>query len=145
MQALPFILAVSGPMLQGITGLQAGNRNARRLNEQAQEERRATAGEIRRTRDTQRAMIGEQIAAQVSNGLEGGSGTALDALRQSQVEAALDVMEMRRQGEQRAFALRERAKDAKREGRLALVQGVLGAASNVMKMRSDWAQERRNG
>jgi hypothetical protein len=145
MSFLPAALAVTGSLVQGVAGLKAGNRNAKRAREQRDEELRSTAGEIRRVKDEQRSQIGELLAAQVSNGLEGGTGTALDALRQSQIEAAMDVMEMRRQGSLRARALEQQAKDSKREGRLALVQGVLGAGSSALKMRSDWAQERRAG
>lgn len=140
--ALPFIGA-AGSIIQGVAGLKAGNRNARRLNEQAREEQRTSAAEIRTLKDEARSVIGEQLAAQVSGGFLGGTGTALDALRQSQIEAAMDVMELRRQGELRARALRTEARDAKRAGRFALLEGVLGAASGAMKSSSDWAQERR--
>jgi DNA-binding helix-hairpin-helix protein with protein kinase domain len=145
MQALPFVLTAAGSLVQGIGGMSAANANAKRATMQAREEEVSTAAEIRRMRDEQRAVIGEQLAAQVSNGLEGGTGTALDALRQSQIEAALDVMEMRRQGAMRAAGLRQEAKDSKRAGRFALLEGVLGAGSSVLKMRSDWAQERKLG
>jgi DNA-binding helix-hairpin-helix protein with protein kinase domain len=141
-QALPFLQA-AGNVVQGVGGFMAGKSNAKRLRQQAQEERRSTAAEIRRTKDEARSVIGEQLAAQVSNGLEGGSGTALDALRQSQIEAALDVMELRRQGELRARSLRAQARDASREGTFALISGILGAGSSAAKMSNDWAQERR--
>jgi hypothetical protein len=143
-QALPF-LAAAGSLVQGVGGLMAGNANAKRALMERDDELQSTAGEIRRMRDQQRAQIGEQLAAQVSGGFEGGTGTALDALRQSQIEAALDVMELRRQGNLRARALEMQAKDAKREGRFALVSGILGAGSSAIKARSDWAQERRAG
>lgn len=141
MQALPF-LGAAGSLVQGVGGMMASNANARRADEQAGEEERATAAEIRRMRDEQRAAIGAQLAAQVSNGLEGGTGTALDALRQSQINAAFDVMEMRRQGQFKARALRTQAGDMRREGRFALLQGVLGAGSSAFKAHNDWAQER---
>jgi hypothetical protein len=142
--AAPFIMA-AGSIVQGVAGLSAGNANAKRLRMQRDEEGRATAGEIRRMKDEQRAVIGEQLAAQVSGGLEGGSGTALASLRQSQIEAALDVMELRRQGEFKMRALEQGAKDSKREGRFALLSGVLGAGSSFVKGSNDWALERRPG
>lgn len=141
--ALMTALAIGGQLIGGLGSFLSSRANARRDEEQAQEERRAAAAEIRRTKDEVRAAIGEQLAAQVSNGLDGGSGTALDALRQSQIEGALDVMELRRQGELRSRALRQRASDSRREGRFALLEGVLGAGSSFLKQRSDWAQERR--
>lgn len=142
MQFAPFI-AAAGSFAQGIGGLAAGNANAKRAELQAGEERRAAADEARRIKDDARSAIGEQLAAQVGNGLEGGSGTALDALRQSQIEAALDVMAVRREGAYRARALETQAKDSRREGRFALLSGALGAGSSFVKMQNDWAQERR--
>ena len=142
MHALPF-LAAAGSIVQGVGGMMAGNANAKRAEKQASEERNASAAERRRVMDEARSQIGEQLAAQVSNGLEGGTGTALDALRQSQVNAALDVMEIRRQGELRSRALRTQAADSRREGRFALLSGVLGAGSSALQQRNDWAQERR--
>lgn len=142
MHALPFI-AAAGSLVKGVGGFMAGNANARRQEAQAEEESRATEGEIRRLKDDQRAEIGAQLAAQSANGLEGGSGTALTALRQSQVNAALDVMELRRQGVLKARALRTAASDSRREGKFALLEGVLGAGSSFYKTQNDWAQERR--
>ena len=137
------ILAGAGAAIGGIGNFLSGNRNAKRLEAQAAEERRATEAEIRRMKDEQRAVIGEQLAAQVSNGLEGGSGTALNALRQSQVNAALDVMIARRTGEFRARALNQQARDTRTEAKFGLLSSIVGGASNVYKQNNDWAQERR--
>lgn len=136
-------LAIAGPLIGGISRMSAANANARRLDEQAAEERRSGLEERNRLRDDVRAAMGVQLAAQVSNGLEGGSGTALDALRQSQIEGALDVLELRRQTEARARSLNVQAKDQRREGRFALIEGVIGAGAAGFKGKSDWAQERR--
>ncbi len=139
------VLAAGGKLVGGLGGFLSANANAARDKEQAAEERYASAAEIRRMKDEQRELIGEQLAAQVSNGLEGGSGTALTSLRQSQVNAALDVMEARRSGELRARALEQRAKDSRREGKFSLLSGIFSAGSTIYKQRSDWAQERRRG
>lgn len=143
MSFLPAALAIAGPLIKGAAGFAAGNRNSKRLLAQRDEEQRSAVADRNRTRDDIRSQIGVQLAAQVANGLEGGSGTALDALRQSQIEGALDVLEMRRQGDLRARSLEVAAKDARREGRMALVEGVIGAGSSFFKNKSDWAQERR--
>lgn len=123
----------------------AGNANARAAREQAREEERAAAGQIRRVREDARRKIGEQYAALAGGGFEGAAsgGTALDALKQSQVEAALDVLELRRQGALKSRSLRREASNAKREGKFALIQGFLGAASDATRMSSDWAQAHR--
>lgn len=145
MSFLPAALAIAGPLIGGISGKIAGDKNAARLRIAERDERVSGLEDRNRLREEVRAAIGEQLAAQVSNGLEGGSGTALDALRQSQIEGALDALELRRQSEARARSLRTQAKDAKRAGNFALVEGVIGAGSSIFKQQSDWAQERKAG
>lgn len=143
MSFLPAALAIAGPLVGGIAGKMAGDSNAKRLREQARDEDLSGLEERNRLRDDVRSAIGEQLAAQVSNGLEGGTGTALDALRQSQIEGALDALELRRQSMMKARSLRTQARDAKRAGNFALLEGVLGAGSAAFKQKSDWAQEKR--
>lgn len=143
MSFLPAALAIAGPLISGIGGKMAGDANAKRLTEAARDEQLSGLADRTRQREELRSAIGEQLAAQVSNGLEGGTGTALDALRQSQIEGALDALELRRQSEMRARALRTQAKDAKRAGNFALLEGVIGAGASAFKQKSDWAQERR--
>ncbi len=143
MAFLPAALAIAGPLIAGVGGKLAGDSNAKRLNAQARDEELSGLEDRTRLREQVRGAIGEQLAAQVSNGLEGGSGTALDALRQSQIEGALDALELRRQTEMKATSLRTQAKDAKRAGNFALLEGVIGAGSAADKGKSDWAQERK--
>lgn len=140
-QALPFIAAASA-LAQGVGGLMAGNADKRAADLQAREEELAAAAQVRGVREEARAKIGELLAGQWSNGMEGGSGSALDALRESQVNAALDAMEIRRQGELKARALKAQGKARRTEGRFALLSGMLGAGSQYLVMKHDWAQAR---
>lgn len=132
-----------GSIVQGIGGYKAGKVNARALKAQAREELVAGNLQEQRVRDAARVQIGEQIGAQFSNGLMGGSGSALDALRESQINMALDALEIRRQAQAKAAALRAEAKSAKREGVFGLVSGVLGAGARYARERIDWADARR--
>lgn len=141
MQALPFI-AAAGALAQGVGGFMAGNADKRAADAQAHEEELAAAAQGRAVREEARSRIGELLASSESNGLEGGSGTALDALRESQVNAALDAMEVRRQGDLKARSLRAQGKARQTEGRFALLSGVLGAGSQYLGMKHDWAQAR---
>jgi hypothetical protein len=143
MAFLPAALAIAGPLIGGISGKIAGDKNAKRLRIAAADERSSGREDRARLREQVRSAIGEQLAAQASNGLEGGSGTALDALRQSQIEGALDALELRRQSEAKARSIETQARDAKRAGNFALLEGVIGAGSSAFKMKSDWAQERK--
>src|SRR5690606_29606823 len=123
-------------------GFMAGQSNKKAAFGQAKEEVRAAAEEEHEIRKDARRKIGAQLAAQWSNGLEGGSGTALDALRESQLEAALDAMAVRRMGASRARALRAQGKAEAREGYFSLASGILGAAGAEHQRRVDWAQAR---
>ena len=143
--ALPFI-AAGASLLKGFGGYAAGQANSRAAREAAREKRGAAAAQGRRVREDARRKIGEQLAAMAGSGMMGASagGSALDALRQSQIEAALDVMELRRQGAAEGRALDMEARQAKRAGQFALLEGVLGAGSSYVGMKQDWAQV-RNG
>jgi len=142
--ALPLLplLAVAAPIMRGVSGLMAGNANASAAREQAGEERSAAARRVRRQKEQARTAIGEQLALMHGGGLEGGSGTALDLLRRSQVEAALDAMELRREGATRGRALDAQARNEKRQGQFALLEGFLGAGNAYLDQRHDWAQAR---
>jgi hypothetical protein len=139
--AAPF-LAAGGSLIKGVGGLMAGNAKKKADFRQARQERLATTAQENDLRADARRKIGEQLAGQFSNGFEGGSGTALDAIRESEINAVLDAMELRRQGVARSDAYKAEGRAAQREGRFALASGILGAASDVGSMASDWAQAR---
>lgn len=139
--AVPF-LAAGAKLVQGVGGFMAGQHNKKVLKAQAREELAAAQEQEREQRKDARRAIGAQLAAQWGNGFEGGSGTAVDAIRESQIEAALDAREIRRQGIGRAKSLRSQASQAAREGAFSLASGLLGAATDYADMRHDWAQAR---
>ncbi len=142
MQILGAASAV-GSIVQGVGGLLQGNANSKALKRQSREELASGVAEEARVRDAARATMGDQIAAQFSNGFQGGTGSALDALRESKVNAALDALEIRRQAIGKARALTTQAKQAKTEGRFALLSGILQAGSTVARQQTDWADARR--
>lgn len=137
------ILSGGGKLVQGVGALKAGNANSKALKKQGRGELGLGAAEEARIREAARAQMGDQIGAQFSNGLEGGSGSALDALRESKIQAALDTLEVRRQARIKSDELNQRAKLEKRQGRFALAGAILGAAGDVAGASSDWADARR--
>ena len=139
---LPFA-AAGASLVKGVGGLMAGQANKKNAFAQAREERRTFAENEREVRRDARKAIGTQLAAQWGNGLEGGSGTALDALRESELNAAADAAEIQRQGMARSKSLRAQGKQAGRQGYFDLAGGILGAADSFSGMRNDWAQARR--
>lgn len=133
----------AGQLVQGVGALAAGNANSKALKKQARGELAAGAAEEARLREAARAQMGEQLAAQFANGMEGGTGSALDALRESKIQAAIDALEIRRGARLKSDELTARAKIEKRQGRFALAGAILGAGSSAMGASNDWADARR--
>jgi hypothetical protein len=140
--ALPLIMA-GAQVVQGIGGYAAGRKNKRILNAQATDELNNGAVEAERIRLAAREAMGAQTAAQFSNGLFGGSGSALDALAESQINAAIDALAVKREAESRARSLRDQGTQAARQGRDALIGSVFSAASSFAGARADWTSAKR--
>lgn len=132
-------MQAAGNLVGGIAGYETGKYNRALSRTMATEEERAGADQETRIREAARMAMGEQLAAQGSNGFQMGTGSAIDALTYSQVNAALDALTARREATGRARAARIQGDQAYSAGSNALVQGMFGAASSVAKMRSDWA------
>ncbi|PNU05805.1 hypothetical protein [Novosphingobium guangzhouense] len=137
------VAAVAGNVIKGVGGFVASRQQSKALKRQAREEENAGAAQSLRIRDQARKAIGQQLAAQSSNGFMGGTGSALDALTESQVNGALDAMTVIRDAGTKAQALRYEAKMRRTEGNFALASGLVGAASSVSGMKDDWAQARQ--
>ncbi len=136
-------LMIGGKLVQGVGALKAGNANSKALKNQARGELARGAAEEARVREAARAEIGGQVAAQFGNGLEGGTGTVLDDIRESLINARLDALSIRREARINSEELLARARQEKRQGRYALVGSILGAGSSAAGAASDWADARR--
>lgn len=132
-------IQAAGQVIAGVGAYEAGKYNQGVAKTEAIEIERAGVAEEARVREAARMQIGQQLAAQGANGFAMGTGSALDALSQSQVNAALDALTIRREAAARARAARIGGKIAKAQGDNALVAGMLGAASTSV----DWASAKR--
>lgn len=139
MSFLAPVLAIGGALVKGAGALSASRANARGLEQQSDEELRAGVAQEADLRVAARAAIGEQLAAQGSNGFMGGTGSALDTLRESQINAALDVLRIRREASVKASTLRAQAKDVRRQGVFSAAGALIGGASSLIGMKQDWA------
>ena len=139
MQALPMILQVGGQALSAYSQLRAGNEARKSAYGAAHEEEAAAAAQELRIRESARKAIGEQVAAQFSNGFLGGTGSALDALAESQINATMDALQVRRDAMAKARALRAEGDQRSAAGKFGAAEAILGAASSVIGMKSDWA------
>lgn len=116
--------ALGGTGIKAVGSLMTGNYNAKVAKRNALMEERDAAAQAGRIRDDVRRHIGEQQAAQGGSGFQTGTGSALDAIMESQVEGMLDVLTVRQKGATAAQAYRA-------QGRLAKMQGRFGAAAAV--------------
>lgn len=129
-------------LIQGFAGYQQGKAdaaigkyNARLAEEQAVVERQQAGAAEEAQRRAARKLLGRQAAAIAESGTGGFSGSNLDIARQSAVEAELDALNIRYEGELKARGakaeaeqFRAQAKNAKKQGRLALAAGLLQTA-----------------
>lgn len=145
MEAAAMILTAAPKVIGGIAANKAGKQNQRVLNEQALEEERAGSLQELRIRENARKAIGEQVAAQASNGFLGNSGSALDALAESQTNMVLDALTVRREAAARAKALREEGSIRRSQGKWALIEGLVGAAAGAYSQQRDWAAAGKAG
>lgn len=132
-------LQMAGSVIKGIGGFVSARHNAGVLDRQALEEERTGNAQALVVRDRARKAIGEQIGAQFSNGFQGGTGSALDALTESQINATLDMLEVRRQAAFKAKAARSGASQQRTQGWFSLAEGLIGAGTAAAGQNSDWA------
>ncbi len=130
---------IAGNVVQGIAGYEAGKYNRDAAYNAAIEEESAGVAEEARIRAAARQAIGQQVAAQGANGFTMGSGSALDALAESQINAAFDALQARQRATRRARTARAQGDIALAQGNNALLTGMMGAASKSI----DWASDRR--
>lgn len=138
MQAIPIVLAAGAKIFAGAAAKKAGDQQGRALDAQAHNELVANAEQEARVREDARKAIGEQVSAQFSNGFEGGTGSAIDALAESQTNAALDVMMLRRGATAKATSLRTEGSMARSRGKMELIGSLIGAAGTAAQGYSDW-------
>jgi hypothetical protein len=135
-------LQAVGNLVQGSAGYESGKYNRKASNDAALDAERDGVLQEERIRDAARQAMGAQVAAQGSNGFQAGTGTALDALHQSAINATLDALTARRQAQAKARALRAQGAIAYAAGKNAAVAGSFGAAASLAGNASDWASAR---
>lgn len=132
-------IQAAGNLITGVASYESGKFNRGMSRVEATEAARAGTVEEGRVRDAARMAIGQQLAAQGSNGFQMGAGSAIDALTQSQINATVDALTVRQSAAARARAARVQGDIAYAQGSNALVQGMLGATATAV----DWASQKR--
>jgi hypothetical protein len=142
MQALPFIAIGAkalGSIVQGVAGYRADKYNRAVAFGNAQAEVARGDEQALRLRNLGRLQLGQQIGAQAESGFEIGTGTAIDSLMESATQHELDAMDAKYEAESRARSYRLSGAAANREGKQALLSGIVGAAGAIAGGVSDYA------
>lgn len=121
-----------GQVVGGIGALRAGNFTAAVDKTNATNAVNDGTAEAAQIRDTARAAIGRQYAGLAGSGFAPDSGSALEAVRQSSIEAELDVMRTRRKAQAEAVGYRTQGGLAKMQGKYAMIGGVINGAASLM-------------
>lgn len=119
-------------ILAGISGMQAANYNARAAETEGQMAVADGVATEARIRDEARMAAGEAVAAQAQSGLQIGTGSALDVLRESAVTAELDKLTVRARADNVRRAKAEEARMQRKSGRMALLAGIIGTAEDAV-------------
>lgn len=106
--------------------------NARVLRENARQAETAGAMEATEIRNQERAASGEMIAQQGGSGIELGSGSPLDALRQNAVNREMDVLNVRYNAGRQAAGYRSQAASMKRQATGSMLGGFVGAGTTIL-------------
>lgn len=120
---------VGGSLLKGASSFQAGKANARMLRAEARSNIVAGVAEEADIRAQARRTAGQAIAAMGANGTGLGTGSAIDLLREVELESGLDQLRVRRSAANRAASLRAQASAAKRQGIFDLIGAGLEAGA----------------
>jgi hypothetical protein len=134
-------LMIAGSLVQGVAGFRSGQANAAAAKQNARQAELEGVAQEQEVRRAARMAMGQQVGAQAESGFQIGTGTALDSLRESAVNAEMDILNVRRKAQSAAAQQRQQAKAAKMEGVSALVGGLTGAAAAAAGMKADYAQQ----
>lgn len=129
------LVKAAGSLVQGSAAQAAGNYNKAVADANATQTERDGAMRAERIRLGARSQMGEQIAAQGASGFAIGTGSALDALKESQINAALDVLTTRRDATAKARSYTYQGNLAKAQGDNAMTAALFDAGSHAI----DWA------
>lgn len=142
-------LPVAAVAMQAVGQLYGGieqNKAQRRVARAEEENARLTEyqGSIDATAGLreQRLAMGADLAGMASGGASVG-GSITDMIVQQSIEAQMQALNTRFTAAGEAAAARQRAADARKAGKAALISGVLGAAGTALQGASDIRQRNR--
>lgn len=131
-QSAGAVLQGVGSILGGIAANNAGKytRKVMRINERNTLNDSVEQGA--RIRDAARIHMGRQLVEQGASGFQMGTGSALDALRESAIEREVDLATVRRQAKLKADGFRQQGDMARAQGKSAMIGGFISGAASFM-------------
>jgi hypothetical protein len=125
-------MKAAGHIMEGQAAYEAGKFNRRVAETNAVNAERDGTVDEARIRDAARFAMGAQVAAQASGGFQAGTGSAIDALKESAVNSAVAQLQARRQARSAATASRTQGAIAYAAGRNAQTAGYMNAAKSLI-------------
>lgn len=120
-------LQAGGSLVRGIAGFQSGKANARAARAEANAALRTGVARDDEIRLQARRTAGEAIAAMGAGGGQLGSGSALDVIRDIELESGLDQLRVRTEAQNTYNARNFQARLYRRQGAWNLLGGVMSA------------------
>lgn len=121
-----------GQFAEGASAYEAGKFTRKVMQTNAANAQRDGAAEAARLRDTARLAIGRQFAGLAASGFDPASGSALDAVRESSIEAELDIMTARRRAQAAAMGYKSQGQIAYAQGYNAQSAGVISGVNSII-------------
>jgi hypothetical protein len=131
-------LTLAGGAIKALGTISAGRQQQQALVEQGRQENIAGNLQATRIREQARRAIGQQIGGQFANGFQGGTGSALDALSESQINSTLDALQTRRDAATKAASLYTQGNLARQSAGWGAASGLVGTASQLYGLHKDW-------
>ena len=136
-QAIMAMVSAAGVLRQANMAEDTANRNADILNQDATTALQQSTARGEAHQRAVEALQGTQRAAIAQAGI-GSGGSARDIMEQSAVNAELDAMTMRYEGELRARGFRTEADNQKDIAHRQGSEGLMGAAGSILSSYGDY-------
>jgi hypothetical protein len=120
-----------GQFAGGISAYDAGKYTRRTMQTNAQNAGNAGLEERDRIRSAARSVMGQQLVAQGASGFQMGTGSALDALRESTMNRELDLLVSRRNAGMKAADFKQQGDIAYAKGKAALAGGIISGVETI--------------
>ena len=120
-----------GMFAQGISAYDAGKYTRKVMATNAQNSLNDGVAERDRIRFAARQTMGQQLVDQGASGFDVGSGSALDALKESLIGRELDFAVSRRRASMAAAGYKQQGDLAYAQGKAALAGGIISGAAEI--------------